>query len=90
MCLFVWQQGFLQLLEEQLESISKPSLCLFSKFVAVALSPVNKGLGPACPAFVQRLNGHREQAVAANLWLGTFQSSVGIVLQGESGSSVAG
>lgn len=90
MCPFVWQQDFLQLLEEQLESISKASLCLFSKFAAVALSPVKEDFGPARSAFVQRLNGHREQAVATNLWLGASQSSVGGVLRGESGSSVAG
>lgn len=55
-----WQQGFLQLLEEQLESISKCSLCLFSKFVAVALSPVKEDFRPAHSQFTRRLNRHRE------------------------------
>lgn len=43
MCLFVWQQSFLQLSEEQLESVSEPCLRLFSKFVAVVLSLVKEG-----------------------------------------------
>lgn len=90
MCLFVWQQGFFQLLEEQLESISKPSLCLFSKFAAVGLSPVKEDFRPARSACVRRLKGHREEVVVTNLWLGIFQSSVGKVLGGESGSSLAG
>lgn len=58
--LLVWQQGFLQPWEEKLESISMPSLCLFSKFVAVVL--LERGLWAGLPCPCAEANGHREQA----------------------------
>lgn len=85
----LWHQGSLQLLEEQPESSSKPSLCLFSKFVAV-----KEDLGPARSAFMQaewaQRTGGSDKFVAGDISKQCGQSAAGRVWEQHVGAMSSG